>query len=208
MQDKQLEDLEIFLSRFSVKRAFYLGQTRKAYFDHVSALHHYASSGFLQEGQHFGAFFSEDAWPFPSKLFDLVILDNGLVNNSGLAQIIMEAVRVLSDEGCLIVTQHKKSLLSDTPFRLVNKAIKVQGLHKIESHYYDIFKVQTTQSWLPCLLPESFSYEYIASFSKQVIPLSPLFSGAKEMVKLPGKYAIGMNKAFKTNINHTKSEKI
>ncbi|WP_119328698.1 methyltransferase domain-containing protein [Cysteiniphilum halobium] len=197
MQDRQLLDLEVILSRFSVRRAFYIGKVKKAYFDRVSAVHHYAASGFIYDAQLFGASFNVGNWPFSNKSFDLIVLDNVLLNPNEVHEILMEAIRVLSDDGCLIVVQYKKNPGMAIPFRLVNKEIKSHGLHKIESHYYDVFNIKDFNKWLPCLLPESFSCEYIASFSKQIIPLSPLFSGATEMVKLPGKYAIGMNKVFK-----------
>lgn len=197
MQDRQLLDLEVILSRFSVKRAFYLGKVKKAYFDRVSAVHHYAASGFIYDAQLFGASFNAGNWPFANKSFNLIVLDNVLFNSSETHKILMEAIRVLSDDGCLIVVQYKKSHGVEIPFRVVNKEVKSKGLHKIESHYYDVFNMRDMNKWLPCLLPESFSFEYIASFSKQVIPLSPWFSGATDMVKLSGKYAIGMNKAFK-----------
>ena len=197
MQDRQLLDLEVILSRFSVKRAFYLGKVKKAYFERVSAVHHYAASGFIHDAQLFGASFNAGSWPFSNKSFDLIILDNMLLNPNEIQKTLIEAIRVLSEDGCLIVVQYKGNSRFDVPFRLVSKEIKIRGLHKIESHYYDVFSVKDINKWLPCLLPESFACEYIASFSKQVIPLSPLFSGATEMVKLPGKYAIGMNKVFK-----------
>jgi hypothetical protein len=56
-------------------------------------------------------------------------------------------------------------------------------------------------------VPEGFSCEYVACFSKQVIPLSPLFSEAKERVRITGKYAIGMNKVFKTGVKNMNLEK-
>ncbi len=207
MQDRQLRDLEIILSRFTVKRAFYLGQMKKAYFDRTSALHHFAASGFLYKECPFGACFNENAWPFSDKLFDLIVLDNGLLNPLDIKGSLSEAIRVLSNDGCLIIVQYKKMGLREVPFKLVNKTIKSQGLHKIESHFYDQFKLKETHSWLPCLVPEGFSCEYVACFSKQVIPLSPLFSEAKEMVRITGKYAIGMNKVFKTGVKNMNLEK-
>ncbi|WP_116962992.1 methyltransferase domain-containing protein [Fastidiosibacter lacustris] len=194
MQVKQLQDLEIVLSRFSVKRAFFLGHQKPQYFDKLIALHHYAASGFLKTKAAFGACFREENWPFPARFFDIILLENTFVDHSKYTQLLSEASRVLSDDGYLIVVQSKTSANDkELPFRLVYQVLKEHKLHKIDSHYYDTFKLQQTKTWLPCLLPESFSYVFNASFSKRVIPLSPLFLGTKDMVKLPGKYAIGMN---------------
>ena len=193
MQDRQLEDLEVILSRFSIKDAFYLGRIKKTYFERTSALHHYSASGFSVLENPFGASFSITNWPFSTKTFDLIVLDNILLNANEIKQGLLEAVRVLSENGCLMILQYKEANVAKPPFRLINKEINAKGLHIIEDHYYDLFSLKDINSWLPCLLPESFSCEYIASFSQQVIPLSSLFLGGTKMVRMAGKYAIVMN---------------
>ncbi|WP_119344231.1 hypothetical protein [Facilibium subflavum] len=186
MHSRQSEDLQQLLARFNARHSLCISFEELPFFEQLKALHHYDSSGFLKKSNARGARFSADQWPFPGKLFEVIILVNVFFEDEAVNHAIAkEVTRVLSDDGYLLIVQE-----TNIPLRSISKWLYKEKLEKTQCHYYDDFAVNRLSSWLSCVFPQVYSCCFTACFAKNVLPLTPLFANAGQLKPARSKYAV------------------
>ena len=195
MQAKQQEDLKKILSRFNAKHSLCISHKTLSLFETVQSLHHYTANGFLNDASNVGAKFDYQAWPFPSKTFELLLLHNVFThkNYQQIAGVLQESLRVVTEDGYLLIVQSDSIPLKD-----ISKYLLKLPLQKLDSYYYDDLSVYQLNSWFAYVLPFFYARQFSICFCKKTIPLTPIFNLAANVKNMRRKYVPNIsNKTYK-----------
>ena len=198
---KQRQNIDLMLSRLSHKNCLVISSVAPEYMQVHPLNNWFYATGFCHVKIQQGCVFDEIQWPFNLGFWDVIILDNTLSEIRNLTKLINEVDRLLSNDGVLLVFQSQ-----NYRFKVLKTALKGSKLQRQESYFYDPFSFKEPVSWLPCLLPESQSCYFNASFSKMSIPLSQLYDKAhqQQLRKESVGYAVGANSIAKLCKNKAK----
>jgi len=196
MQAKQQQDLEKILSRFTAKHSLCISHETLPLFEKLKSLHHYTASGFLSDSTIVGTQFDYQSWPFPGNTFELLLLHNVFTdqNRDHIAEILQESLRVVTEDGYLLIVQSNAIPLKD-----ISKYLLKLPLQKLDSYYYDGFSLYQINSWFAYVLPFFYSRQFSICFCKKTTPLSPIFNLAENVKNMRRKYVPNniSNKTYK-----------
>ncbi|MFZ9034679.1 MAG: class I SAM-dependent methyltransferase [Francisellaceae bacterium] len=184
MLSRQLVVLKKILDRFSVKRSLLISEVSFDVFDQSKAVQHFTATAFLtnaMEAQ--GCVYLAEAWPFDDGMFDIIVMNNVFdFFKDNREALIKEAMRVLNDDGHLVVMQQ-----SGLPVMMLEKIMKGYVVHKMDEYYFDDFILSQPGSWAANLMPQLFSVCYILGYQKSTIPLTPLYPRKRVLAVAPKK---------------------
>lgn len=147
------------------KYALLIAAHENVCFANAPFLHHCWASGFLAVDQPKGVVFSQSDWPFRHEQFDVVMLENVLIERSSLMDIIRNTVNVLHGGGFLIVYHHDNSdALSASALQstVVHFGLeKIHEVYNVKNRHKNVFK--RVLEWL---LPSFCHLDYIAIYQK------------------------------------------
>ena len=195
MQAKQRQDLKKILSRFTATHSLCISREVLPLFEKLKSLHHYTASGFLTDNTIVGASFNYPSWPFPSKAFELLLLNNVFTdkNREYIGEILQEALRVVTEDGYLLIIQSNMIPLKD-----ISKYLLKLPLQKLDSYYYDQFDLYQINSWFAYVLPFFYARQFSICFCKKTIRLTPIFNLSENIKNMRRKYVPNIsNKTYK-----------
>ncbi|AIT10196.1 hypothetical protein LO80_09590 [Candidatus Francisella endociliophora] len=166
-----------YLGQRWYKKALIISASKQVYFSKINALKLVVCSGYLQKENPVGCKFAIDAWPFEHKFFDLIILDDSLVDCPKQMKSLLEQLHFcLADDGEVIVASTGKVRLYKVVSKFLANGFLSRKLHLI--NYTNNFVVNITKKII--------SKNFVVVFKKDNFFTTNVLN-VEELVKKPAK---------------------
>ena len=167
----QISDINCILSKFFRQNILFITKDKPSYFNQIPSANKYITTAFLKVKNNQGVIFENESWPFRPDFFDVIILDNILLDVENLILCLTKVEEHLSKGGVLCIFQ-----FGGMAFKMLSRSLKGSSLEIFRTNYYDRFTLSKVKSWLPVLLPEYYALYFNAIFIKKNIFLTLLQS--------------------------------